>query len=145
MARRDRLSDKFSDIALNEPLTVQIEGKELDLRVQAKDVSTFMMIGQQEGEIGRKHLDALEDTLRTILERSYLPYYNAAADEVMEEITEDQKREVEEERDFIEGLLTRYYLQLFTNITEELGWHDGDIDASGLKENKKKEIEPTAT
>lgn len=144
MARRDRLSDKFSDIALNEPLPIEIDGKQLDLKVQAKDVSTFMMIGQQEGDINKSHLDDLEETLRKILERSYLPYYNAAADEVMESLSSDQEEEVEREREFIEGLLTRYYLQLFTEITEELGWHDGDIDASGLK-NKKKETQTAET
>lgn len=140
MARRNSLKNKFDDMSLDEPLKVEIDGRELELEVFAQDVSTFMLIGQQDDEVEQRHLDNLEETLRKILQRSYLPYYNVAGDYEMEDLSADQEEEQREEKQFIEGLLTRYYIDLFTGITEALGWHDGDIDASGLQ-SKKKETE----
>ena len=137
MARRNSLKNKFGDIGLDEPLSVEIEGEELKLDVYANDVSTFMLVGQQD-DVREEHMDKLEETLRTILQRSYLPYFNKAGDKEMENLSQDQEEEQREEKDFIEGLLARYYIQLFKGITEELGWHDGDIDPSGLKDAKKK-------
>lgn len=145
MARRNSLKNKFGDMSLDEPLKVEIEGRELELDVYANDVSTFMLIGQQDDDIEQRHLDNLEDTLRKILQRSYLPYYNVAGDKEMEDLHADQEEEQREEKEFIEGLLTRYYIDLFTGITEALGWHEGDIDASGLKKTKKKEVEDPKT
>lgn len=137
MARRNSLKNKFGDIGLDEPLKVEIEGENVELDVYAQDVSTFMLVGQQD-EVQEEHMDKLEDTLRRILQRSYLPYYNKAGDREMDNLSSDQEKEQEEEKEFIEGLLARYYIQLFKGITRELGWHDGDIDPSGLKEAKKK-------
>lgn len=139
MARRDSLKSKFEDIGVDEPLKVEIEGRELKLDVYASDVSTFMLIGQQDGDVTEEHMDKLESTLRGILHRSYLPYYNIAGDKEMDNLSTDQQNEQEEEKKFIEGLLARYYTDIFTGITEELGWHDGDIDPSGLQKHKKKE------
>lgn len=145
MARRDSLRNKFSDIALDEPLKIEIEDRELELDVYAGDVSTFMLIGQQEGDVEQEHLDELEETLRNILQRTYLPYYNKPGDREMQDLTQEQEEEQQDEKKAIEGLLTRYYTQLFTGITEELGWHDGDIDAAGLRDNKKKETQEPET
>lgn len=137
MARRDRdsLRNKFGDMGVNEPLEVEIEGETLELDVYASDVSSLMLIGQQD-DVKEEHMDKLEETLREILYRSYLPYYNEAGGKEMGNLSSDQEREQEEEKEFVEGLLSRYYIQLFTGITEELGWHEGDIDASGLKQGK---------
>jgi len=136
MVKRNSLKNKFEDIGVDEPLTVEIEGKTLELDVYAGDVSTFMLVGQQE-EVQEEHMDSLEETLRTILQRSYLPYYNKPADREMNDLDAAKREEQDEEKQFIEGLLARYYTDLFTGITEELGWHDGDIDASGLQDKKK--------
>lgn len=138
MARRNSLKNKFGDIGLDEPLSIEIEGEDLNLDVYAQDISTFMLVGQQD-QVGEEHMAKLEDTLRTILQRSYLPYYNKAGDREMENLSQDQEQQQEEEKEFVEGLLARYYIDLFKGITEELGWHDGDIDPSGLKQTKKKE------
>jgi len=138
MARRNSLKNKFDDMSLDEPLKVEIDGRELELEVFAQDVSTFMLIGQQDDEVEQRHLDSLEETFRKILQRSYLPYYNVAGDYEMEDLSADQEEEQREEKQFIENLLARYYIQLFKGITRELGWHDGDIDPSGLKDAKKK-------
>lgn len=135
MSRRNSLRDKFGDMGLNEPLTIEIENQELELDVYAGDVSTLMLVGQQD-EIGEEHMNKLETTLRKVLQRSYLPYYNKAGDREMEELSPDQEKQQDEEKEFIEGLLSRYFIQLFTEITAELGWHDGDIDASGLEAKK---------
>jgi len=136
MARRNSLRNKFDDLSLDEPLKVEIEDRELELDVYAGDVTTFMMVGQQE-DIDQETMDQLEDTLRKILSRSYLPYYNVAGDKEMQNLSEDQQKEQREEKEFIEGLLVRYYPSLFKGITEALGWHDGDIDATGLEKQKK--------
>ena len=135
MSRRNSLRDKFGDIGLNEPLTIEIENQELELDVYANDVSTLMLIGQND-EVDEEHMKKLETTLRKILQRSYLPYYNKPGDREMEELSPDQQKQQDEEKEFIEGLLSRYFMQLFAKITEELGWHDGDIDASGLEAKK---------
>lgn len=136
MARRS-LRNKFEDLALDKPLEIEIEDRTLELEVYAPDVSTFMLIGQQE-EIEKKHMDDLEKTLRDILYRTYLPYYNKAGDKEMQNLSTDQKDEQEAEKEFIEGLLSRYFLQLFTETTKALGWHDEDINAPGVEEAKKK-------
>lgn len=136
MVKRNSLKNKFEDIGVDEPLTVEIEGKTLELDVYAGDVSTFMLVGQQE-KVQEEHMDSLEETLRNILQRSYLPYYNKPADREMNDLDAAKREEQDEEKQFIEGLLARYYTDLFTGITEELGWHDGDIDASGLQDKKK--------
>lgn len=136
MAQRNSLKTKFEGIGVDKPMTVEIEGKTLELDVYAGDISTFMLVGQQE-EVGQEHMDDLEDTLRNILHRSYLPYYNKPADREMNDLSAKKQDEQQEEKDFIESLLARYYTDLFTGITEELGWHDGDIDASGLQNKKK--------
>lgn len=136
MPKRNSLKSKFEGVGVDKPMTVEIEGKTLELDVYAGDVSTFMLIGQQE-EVQQEHMDELEDALRKILQRSYLPYYNKPADREMQDLSAAKKDEQEEEKQFMESLLARYYTDLFTGITEELGWHDGDIDASGLQDKKK--------
>lgn len=139
MARRDSLTSKFSDISLDEPIKIEIEDRELELDVFASDLNAFMLIGQQEDDINMKHLEILEETLRNILQRSYLPYYNLPADEEMDDLTSDQTEQQEEERQAIEGLLTRYYTDIFKGVMAELGWADEEeLDASAIKKTKKK-------
>lgn len=137
---RDSLRNKFQDLGVDKPLEIEVEGEPLELDVRAKDVSNLMMVGQQDN-VDEETMDKLEETLRRILYRSYLPYYNRAGDKEMESLDQRQEEEQEDEREFIEGLLARYYIDLFTGITQELGWHDGDIDATGLEDAKKNSLE----
>ncbi len=141
MAKRESLSKKFGDMGVEDALKVDIDGKTLELDVYASDVTTFMLMGQNEGEMTEEHMQKLEDTIRRILYRSYLPYYDIANDRLVkdENLPAAKAEEQEEEKQFIENLLTRYFVDLFTGITEALGWHDGDIDKSELVTKKKDE------
>lgn len=136
MARRNSLKNKFGDMRLDEPLKIEIEGEEVELDIYAPDVSTFLLVGQNDGDIQKEHLDMLEDTLRKVLQRSYLPYYNSQGDKEMENLNSDQQKEQEEEKQFIEGLLTRYFMDLYVEIVKELGWSEGDIDVDEIQGKK---------
>jgi len=129
MARRNSLKNKFDDMSLDEPLKVEIDGRELELEVFAEDVSTFMLIGQQDDEVEQRHLDSLEDTLRKILQRSYLPYYDDVRGQEPANLNDSQQQENEKAKEFINGLLVRKLPQLINKMVTELGWNQGvDVD-----------------
>lgn len=140
MARnRTSLRDEFADLGVDEPLKVDIEGRQLELEVFANDINTFMLIGQKEhNRIEEEDLERLEDTLRRILQRSYLPYYNLAGDKEMSNLSKDKQNEQDEEKKFIENLLARYYIDIFRGVMEELGLADEEIDDEKMEEIKKK-------
>lgn len=140
MARnRTSLRDEFADLGVDEPLKVDIEGRQLELEVFANDINTFMLIGQKEhNRIEEEDLERLEDTLRRILQRSYLPYYNLAGDKEMSNLSKDKQNEQDEEKKFIENLLARYYIDIFRGVMEELGLADEEIDDEKMQEIKKK-------
>lgn len=132
---RTSLKNKFGD--LDDKCYVEVDGEELELNVRAKDVRAFMYIGNQ-SQMEEKHLEKLENTIRRMLERTYLPYYDETKDEVMSDLSQDQVKANKEEQELIEALLSRHFLDLFIGIMDDLGWADkADIDSEKIESVKK--------
>src|SRR6056297_157952 len=126
----------FGDLALDKPITIEIEERELELNMTADDLKPLISLGQTQ-KMEEDHVEKLTEALRKILERSYLPHYDEAKDQPKENLTAEQKQENEEAKKIIEGLLVRYYLKIFMEITKALNWQDeGDIRQT-LKEGKR--------
>lgn len=138
MKRRDRgsLKEKFQDAGLDKPIKIDIDGRQVELDVRAKDVSTFMLVSGDD-DMTEEHVDKIEDTLRRMLYRSYLPYYNVPADREMTGLSEGKEQEQEEEKEMIESLLAKHYLDIFMGVMQDLGWSD-KVDEKEMNEIKKK-------
>lgn len=122
-----KIKDVFGDLALNEPVKVELEGRELELDIRAPDLHPLMMMG--EGQVSENNMEQMTDTLRGILRRSFLPHYDGSGDKVPQNLTEAQQEENDEADQWIEGLLVRYYFPLFLEIAKGLNWQDeADIE-----------------
>lgn len=115
----DKLQDVFSDMALNEPITIELEGREIQLDVRATDLHPLMEMGE-----GGADMDAVHDALQKILQRTYLTHYDHAADEIPDNLSDEEVEENRDDREWIEGLLVRYYPTIFEQLSVELGWQD---------------------
>lgn len=118
-----KIQDLFGDLALDKPITVEVEGKELELDMRVDDLHALMAMGQSE-EVDEEEMEKLTDTLRNILYRSYLPHYDKVRDQVPDSIDAEQEAENKEAKEYIEGVILRNYLDLFVGISSELGWQD---------------------
>ena len=126
------LEDKFAGMAMNEPITVEIEGNELELDVRVEDIVPLMSMGTQEGgehDIGVEDVQNMTDTFERILYRSYLPYYDDVRGQEPANLNDSQQEENEKAKEFINGLLVRKLPQLINKMVTELGWNQGvDVD-----------------
>jgi hypothetical protein len=126
------LEDKFAGMAMNEPITVEIEGNELELDVRVEDIVPLMSMGTQEGgeqDIGEEDVQNMTDTFERILYRSYLPYYDDVRGQEPANLNDSQQEENEKAKEFINGLLVRKLPQLINKMVTELGWNQGvDVD-----------------
>lgn len=119
------LKDKFAGMAMDEPIKVEIEGEELELNMRVDDIVPLMSMGTQQGDISEEDVETLTDTFRTVLYRSYLPWYDEVRDQEPNNLSDNRKEENEEMKQFIDGMLLRKLPQLINKIVEELGWNDG--------------------
>jgi len=122
------LEDKFAGMAMNEPITVEIEGNELELDVRVEDIVPLMSMGTQEGgeqDIGEEDVQNMTDTFERILYRSYLPYYDDVRGQEPANLNDSQQQENEKAKEFINGLLVRKLPQLINKMVTELGWNQG--------------------
>jgi len=126
------LEDKFAGMAMNEPITVEIEGNELELDVRVEDIVPLMSMGTQEGgeqDIGEEDVQNMTDTFERILYRSYLPYYDDVRGQEPANLNDSQQQENDKAKEFINGLLVRKLPQLINKMVTELGWNQGvDVD-----------------
>lgn len=139
--RTKEIKDEFGDLAKPGPLEVELgkEGnkKTLELDIDIKDIHPLMTLGQG-GEMSEDDLEELTDTLRHILKKSYLPYYNPETKEIQKELTEEQQAEVDEINQYIESLILKNYFDLFTAITTSLGWQEQSEIEDMMERGQKK-------
>lgn len=119
------LEDKFAGMAFNEPVKIDIEGETLELDMRVEDIVPLMSMGSDQGDIGEEEVQKLTDTFRTILYRSYLPYWDEVRGQEPNNLSDNRQEENEEVKQFINGLLVRKLPVLINKIVEELGWDDG--------------------
>jgi len=124
------LKDKFAGMAMEEPIKIEIEGEELQLDMRVDDIVPLMSMGTKQGDISEDDVETLTETFRTVLYRSYLPWYDGVRDQEPNNLSEERKEENEEMKEFIDGMLLRKLPQLINKIVEELGWNDG-VDLEG--------------
>jgi hypothetical protein len=133
------LEDKFAGMAMNEPITVEIEGNELELDVRVEDIVPLMSMGTQEGgeqDIGEEDVQNMTDTFERILYRSYLPYYDDVRGQEPANLNDSQQQENDKAKEFINGLLVRKLPQLINKMVTELGWNQGvDVDNGDFPAN----------
>ena len=126
------LEDKFAGMAMNEPITAEIEGNELELDVRVEDIVPLMSMGTQEGgeqDIGEEDVQNMTDAFERILYRSYLPYYDDVRGQEPANLNDSQQQENDKAKEFINGLLVRKLPQLINKMVTELGWNQGvDVD-----------------
>lgn len=128
MGKIDDLKTGFDDLANDKHVEVEVDGRSLELDVTVDDLHPIMSMGNMQ-EPSEDDVERLTDTLRTVLYRSYLPYWDEARDQEMSNLSDDQQSENEEAKDLVESLLLNHYLDIFVGIMEELGWADeADVD-----------------
>lgn len=120
------LRDKFGDLALNEPLKIEVEGEEIELDVGVDDMVPLMSMGSSQGNISEEDVEELTETFRRILYRTYLPYWDETRDQVPNSLSGNRKEENEEVKEFVEGLLVRKLPILISKTVDELGWADDE-------------------
>lgn len=127
------LEDKFGAMGLNGPLEIEIEGEPLELDVDIEDVTPLMSMGGGQGgaDISEEDVEKLTDTFRTILYRSYLPYWDEVRSQEPNNLNDARQQENDEAKEYLDGLLVRKLPVLINKVVEELGWADGDMAAQG--------------
>jgi len=120
------IEDKFAGMAFDEPIKIELEGETLELDMRVEDIVPLMSMGSSQGDIGEDDVQKLTETFRTILHRSYLPYYDGVRDMEPNNLSEQRQEENEQAKQFINGLLVRKLPVLINKIVTELGWNDGE-------------------
>jgi len=121
------LEDKFAGMAMDEPIQVEIEGETLELDVRVEDIVPLMSMGTKQGDIGEEDVEQLTDTFRTILYRSYLPYWDDVRGQEPDNLSDQRQEENDKAKNFINGLLVRKLPILINKIVDELGWADEGV------------------
>lgn len=116
------LEDKFKGLALDEPIKIEIEDEELELDIRVEDIVPLMSMGTNQGDIGQEDVEMLTDTFRTILYRTYLPYWDDVRGQEPDNLADSAVEENEKVKKHINGLLVRKLPVLINKIVEELGW-----------------------
>lgn len=116
------LEDKFAGMAMNEPIKVEIEGETLELDMRVEDIVPLMSMGTSQDDIGEEDVQQLTETFRTILYRSYLPYWDDIRGKEPDNLSDAREKENEEAKAFLDGLLVRKLPVLINKIVDELGW-----------------------
>lgn len=119
----NELKDLFGDLQLDKPVEIEVQGRELELDMRLDDMHNLMVLGQKQ-EVDEEDMSLLTDALRNMFYRTYLPYYDRANDREMSNLDDEKQQENEEAKNFIENIILKNYLNIFMQITEELGWQD---------------------
>jgi hypothetical protein len=124
------LNNKFSDLAYDEPIKIEIEGEELELDVNVDDIVPLMSMGGQggDGDVTEDDVEKLTETFRTVLYRTYLPYYDPVRDQEPDDLADNAQEENDEVKEQIEGLLVRKLPMLINELVKELGWSEGGVE-----------------
>jgi len=125
------IEDKFAGMAMDEPIKVEIEGETLELDVRVEDIVPLMSMGTQEGDVDEEDVQKLTETFRTILYRSYLPYWDDVRGQEPNNLSDTRQQENESAKKFINGLLVRKLPVLINEIVEELGWAEEGTGVAG--------------
>jgi hypothetical protein len=120
------LDSKFGDLALNEPIKIEIEGETLELDLGVDDMVPLMSMGSSSGDIGEGEVEKLTETFRKILYRSYLPYWDKARDKEPANLSDNRQEENEEVKEYVDGLLVRKLPILINKVVSSLGWADSE-------------------
>jgi hypothetical protein len=120
------LDSKFGDLALNEPIKIEIEGETLELDLGVDDMVPLMSMGSSGGDIGEDEVEKLTETFRKILYRSYLPYWDKARDKEPANLSNNRQEENEEVKEYVDGLLVRKLPILINKVVNSLGWADSE-------------------
>ncbi len=117
------VKDLFGDL-LGKPITVSVGGKTLDLKIKMSDIHSFMTLKNDPEKPGLSKEDStkIENTLRQILQRSYIPSWDSKNDSIAVNLTPEQEKENEDTESMLEEFLIRNFLVLFTEIGIALGW-----------------------
>lgn len=124
------LEDKFAGMAMNEPIKIEVEGETLELDMRVEDVVPLMSMGANQDEIGEEDVQTLTETFRTILYRSYLPYWDDVRGQEPNDLAEARQEENDDAKAFLDGLLVRKLPVLINKIVDELGWADEGASAA---------------
>lgn len=125
------LEEKFAGMGLNEPLKIEIEGKEVELEVGTDDIIPLMSMGTSQGDIEEEDVQKLTEVFRTVLYRTYLPYWDDVRGQEPDSLTEKREKENEEVKEYIDGLLVRKLPVLVEKIIGALGWNDDTTGVAG--------------
>jgi len=120
------LDSKFGDLALNEPIKIEIEGETLELDLGVDDMVPLMSMGSSSGDIGEGEVEKLTETFRKILYRSYLPYWDKARDKEPANLSNNRQKENDEMKEYVDGLLVRKLPILINKVVNSLGWADSE-------------------
>jgi len=120
------LDSKFGDLALNEPIKIEIEGETLELDLGVDDMVPLMSMGSSSGDIGEGEVEKLTETFRKILYRSYLPYWDKARDKEPANLSDNRQEENDEMKEYVDGLLVRKLPILINKVVKRLGWADSE-------------------
>ena len=125
------IQEKFAGMAMDEPIKIEIEGEELELDVRVEDIVPLMSMGSDEDQISEEDVQKLTDTFRTILYRSYLPYWDDVRGQEPNSLSDNRQEENDETKKFLDGLLVRKLPALINKIVDELGWSEEGSGVAG--------------
>lgn len=131
----EEIKGEFDELASNKQFTVEIDGKTLVLDLRADDLSPLVTMAGKEVP-DEEDLDRLVGTLRKVLQRSYLPYWDNAKDVEPADLDEAEQKKNEDAKQKVEAILRDYYVDLIQGIVSELGWEDRTEGAT-LNRGKK--------
>ncbi len=135
MSRKiDQLKHEFKDLASKDAYSVTLDdGKTLELDVRVPDLSPFLVASEQ-GEMSEELFNRITESLRKILQRSYLPHYDYEKD------LPKESDENEEANKLIEKLLLTYIDELMVKVMQVAGLIEEDVDVDELREEGAKNL-----
>lgn len=119
----DEIKGAFDELAEESNFTVEIEGKELGLDLRIEDLHPLITMASKE-EPGEEDLDKLSESLRTALQRTYVPYWNHNRQEPKRDLSGAKQKENEDAVEKVEAILRNHYVDLVQGIVANLGWED---------------------
>lgn len=123
----DELENLFDALSGNKRVEVDINDNKVELDLGLDDLSPILAMGEDE-EPSDEDVQEIIEAFRNGLKRRYLPYYDKVRDQPFENLSEEQKQEMEDAREKIEAILRDNIPTFFRKVPESLGWVD-EMDA----------------
>lgn len=119
----DKIKGGFDELAEESNFTIEIDGKELALDLRVEDLHPLITMASKD-EPGEEDLDKLSNSLRSALQRTYVPHWDASRGKPRTDLSEAKQKENDDAVKKVESILRNHYIDLVQGIVANLGWED---------------------